>query len=473
MGLCCLAFLYSHLIVGADVSEIDERFQAVLQYYIYNPYLELDARLLRIMEDTMPPFEMEAFIHACRQRGNTGKPESPVGIAARQNELERKTQAFFESLDSHPTWRWGLIPAKFSFLKLVTSMFMHAGLLHLIGNLFFFYLCGPFIEDRWGRPLFAGFYMLGGFVAAALFAGLHMDSQIPLVGASGAIAACMGAFMILFWNIRIRFLFWFFFVFTGTFMAPAWLMLLLWFLREFVAAGLKNASGLGAGGGVAYLAHVFGFGFGMAAGYFLRAYRVRHPVKRSGRRSGIALVRYPVVQEARRLQEKGQPEKALRMVYDEALRDLTKWDIVSECWNMACEIKKSSAVIHVCVGLILAELQEGRVVQGESHWKQLLQMAPEVHNDMQVVCKVSESLLRAGKCGEAIDLLKGLLQKTAIDTPPSLIVKMIQLAKETGVPLPRNAAAAILNHPEIPRATKKKLEDRLYGAPTGTPGSCG
>ena len=93
----------------------------------------------------------------------------------------------------------GTIPAK-GWLQhgVLTSMFVHAGLLHLLGNLIFFYLSGPVIEDAWGRAKFLGLYFGGGIIADFTQIALDAESVIPVVGASGAIAACMGALVVVF-----------------------------------------------------------------------------------------------------------------------------------------------------------------------------------------------------------------------------------------------------------------------------------
>jgi membrane associated rhomboid family serine protease len=153
--------------------------------------------------------------------------------------------------------RWGLIPAKPALVTAVSHMFMHGGWIHLIGNMFLLFLVGPPIEDRWGRPLFAGFYLLAGLASGGFYALMSSGSPIPLVGASGAIAAVMGACLVRFLRSNIRFLYLFFIGFRlikGTFWAPAWVMLPLWFASELLMAGLTESAGVS--DGIAYWAHV-------------------------------------------------------------------------------------------------------------------------------------------------------------------------------------------------------------------------
>ncbi|MGE5048761.1 MAG: rhomboid family intramembrane serine protease, partial [Deltaproteobacteria bacterium] len=141
----------------------------------------------------------------------------------------------------------------------LTAMFLHFGWMHILGNLFFFYLVGPLLEDLWGRAFFAGFYLFGGLVAAMAHFGMDPHSAVPMAGASGAIAACMGAFT---WRCaarRIRIAYWFGWFIRGTFLLPAWAWGGIWFALEVLSFVLH------ASGGVAVMAHIGGFIFGFAA----------------------------------------------------------------------------------------------------------------------------------------------------------------------------------------------------------------
>lgn len=165
---------------------------------------------------------------------------SGPGLVASGNEMYRMNRA---ALD--PAW-----------LTIFSSMFMHGGLIHLGGNMLFLWVFGDNLEDALGKIRYLLFYLLGG-VAAALFHILSAPtSQVPTVGASGAIAAVMGGYILLFPHARIRAL-----VPLGLFVTvtsvPAYFVLGLWFLYQLLLGSLGQA-GAG-GGGVAYWAHVGGF----------------------------------------------------------------------------------------------------------------------------------------------------------------------------------------------------------------------
>ncbi|MFQ5689671.1 MAG: rhomboid family intramembrane serine protease [Gemmatimonadota bacterium] len=136
----------------------------------------------------------------------------------------------------------------------LTSMFLHGGWMHLIGNMWFLWVFGNNIEDAMGHLRYLLFYLLAGAFAAAAHILSAASSPVPTVGASGAISGIMGAYLVLYPRVRVDTLL-FFFVFIRVIPLPAWVLLGYWFLLQV----LMGASGPGAAGGVAVWAHVGGF----------------------------------------------------------------------------------------------------------------------------------------------------------------------------------------------------------------------
>jgi membrane associated rhomboid family serine protease len=144
-----------------------------------------------------------------------------------------------------------------------TAMFLHGGLLHIGGNMIFLAIFGPNVEEAVGRLKYLVFYLVGGLVALAAQVAVDPNSFAPTLGASGAIAAVLGGYIVLYPRARILSLIFIFF-FVTIIEVPALVILGFWFLEQvlFGAAGLANP--VGGGGGVAYFAHVGGFVFGLA-----------------------------------------------------------------------------------------------------------------------------------------------------------------------------------------------------------------
>jgi membrane associated rhomboid family serine protease len=151
-------------------------------------------------------------------------------------------------------------------LSVLTAMFVHAGWLHLLGNMLFLLIFGNNVEDRFRRLPYLIFYVACGYVAAYGFAAVYPGSATPLVGASGAIAGVLGAYLALYPRARVWSLVPF--LFFIPLRIPAWLVLGLWFVIQWFYAVGQPGSG---GSGVAYVAHVFGFVAGLLLGLVVRA----------------------------------------------------------------------------------------------------------------------------------------------------------------------------------------------------------
>ncbi len=179
-------------------------------------------------------------------------------------ESQRLSAGFVAAYDDFYGYQFGFIPAyhKASWLNYFSCMFLHGGLLHILGNMLFLFLAGIAMEDSWGRGFYTIFYLAAGLVATATHAFTAPDSKIYLVGASGAIAGLMGAFMVRYFKARIKF-FYFIIFKAGTFKAPAYVMLPLWIALELKDTFTTSASD---SGGVAFWAHIGGFFFGAVVG---------------------------------------------------------------------------------------------------------------------------------------------------------------------------------------------------------------
>ncbi|MCS6828724.1 MAG: rhomboid family intramembrane serine protease [Caldilinea sp.] len=178
--------------------------------------------------------------------------------------------------------RYALIPAQLfvnptAWLTVITSMFLHGGLFHLLGNMWALYIFGDNVEDRMGSLRFLIFYLLCGAAAAFVHVLMNPNSVIPTVGASGAISGVMGAYLVLFPFARVITLVPLFF-FPYFFEIPALFFIGVWFAGQLVSAFMTSALAPPDVGGVAWWAHVGGFVAGMM---LVKLFTVRRPVRRS------------------------------------------------------------------------------------------------------------------------------------------------------------------------------------------------
>jgi rhomboid family protein len=149
-------------------------------------------------------------------------------------------------------------------LTIFTAMFSHAGLLHLGGNMLFLWIFGNNVEDSMGPVRFVLFYLLGGIAALALQVVVGPNSTTPTLGASGAIAAVLGGYILIYPRARVLTLI-FLFIFFTFIEIPAYFFLFIWFAQQAVFGAIDLTNPTGGGGGVAYFAHVGGFVFGLLA----------------------------------------------------------------------------------------------------------------------------------------------------------------------------------------------------------------
>jgi len=177
------------------------------------------------------------------------------------------------ALTPHTSCVLGVAPA---WHTLLTSMFLHGGWLHLIGNMWFLWIFGNNVEDAMGHVRFLAFYLLCGLAAAVLQIASQPDSPVPMVGASGAIGGVMGAYIVLYPRVRVHMLVVLGFYVTSI-AVPAAFMLGYWFLLQLVGGAMDL--GVGHGGGTAFWAHIGGFAAGMLLVFAFRDTRLlaRHP----------------------------------------------------------------------------------------------------------------------------------------------------------------------------------------------------
>jgi membrane associated rhomboid family serine protease len=190
---------------------------------------------------------------------------------------ERGLEYFFRA--------WGIVPLRFthprlepSYLTLLSSMFLHGGWMHIIGNMWSLWIFGDNVEDRMGRGGFLCFYLLSGLAAGAVHTFTNPASQVPTVGASGAIAGVMGAYLLLFPHSTVITLVPIF-IFIQTMELPAIIFLGLWFVSNLLS-GLGSLAAQANAGGVAWWAHIGGFLVGFLWALPLRQRSVTRPRQR-------------------------------------------------------------------------------------------------------------------------------------------------------------------------------------------------
>ena len=220
-----------------------------------------------------------------------------------QEEMDTLSARYAELDATSLVSKYAFIPAHPTALSLITANFLHGGWLHLIGNMWFLWLAGGILEDTWGRLIYPAFYLIAGILALQVHAMVNAGSLVPTIGASGAIAGLMGAFLIRFPNVKIE-MGWLLLFRFYRFKAAAYWLLPLWLLMEVFYGSLFGQSS-----GVAHWAHIGGFVFGGLIAMGVRATGLEQ-VAEKGIQEKITWVSHPLLAEASEQLEKGELDGA-------------------------------------------------------------------------------------------------------------------------------------------------------------------
>ena len=170
-------------------------------------------------------------------------------------------------------FEFGLVPNRFNIIDVITSMFLHGGIYHIVGNMWFLYIFGDNIESILGHIRFIYFYIFCGAGAAFLQFIVEPTSSIPMVGASGAISGVLGAYMIKFPKAKVHVIAVVIFFIT-TFVVPAQVVLGVWFLMQL--SGGLGSLGIDTTGGIAWFAHIGGFICGVVSIKFFQTFKIKN-----------------------------------------------------------------------------------------------------------------------------------------------------------------------------------------------------
>ena len=440
IGLCLLAYILTAVAPSGE-GRIAAAERSAIVYYLDHPYLEFDTQLKSYL-----------YYSLRRQDGPEIPPPDDLGeLRSEQLELAALVGTFYETRDSTPYFRWGLVPTRQEPTAWLTHMLMHAGLLHLFGNLFILYLVGPPVEDAWGHLPFAIFYVLAGIVAAFFFVAGYPDIDEPLIGASGAIAGVMGAFAVRYWNTRITFFYWLFFIkiYTGTFAAPAWLMLGLWVVGQIAfASGLWAFMSVADMGNVAFEAHIAGFVFGFGVAFVVKKLAIEERFLAPLVEERQIVHEAQSVEKALDLARQGRGKEAAALLERDLDRDPRDADAASALWSIAVAAGREAEVAQRMVPPLEASARTGDDGLPALCWGELLSACPVIDISPAIAVRLGEIVLAAGLDGDAAATIEWVEDRVNLSTPVGQLVRLARMADRLGVQAPY--AELALARPEVP-----------------------
>ena len=241
--------------------------------------------------------------------------------------------------------QYAFVPAHPNPISYLTANFLHGGWLHLIGNMWFLWLAGFVLEDVWGRWLYSVFYLIAGVAALQFYAWTNPGSITPTLGASGAVAALMGAFLVRFPKMKIE-MAWLFMFRLRRFKAAAYWLLPLWLLVEIFYGSLSGTSG-----GVAHWAHVGGFIFGAIAALAIQHSGLEQKANKAIEEK-VAWTADPEIEQATSMMEHGQLTEAVTLLKEFVAmkpHSLDAWSMLRQIYTRQADTKSYlEATVQTC-----------------------------------------------------------------------------------------------------------------------------
>ncbi len=456
MAACIVCFAVAIPTTARGVRTIEQRVTETVEFFSQHPYLELGGELRSWLFRGTDDAEVETILEYARRDAKA--PRDPRDLEREQERMDELGHTMIGAIHALPHFRFGVIPKRALPHGFFTYQFMHGGWAHLLGNLFILFVVGPFIEDVWGRPLFAGFYLAAGVFAAVFFVLRYPSVDVPLIGASGAVAGVMAAFGIRFWRTRVRFLIWLI-VPLGRFAAPALFVFPLWFAWEFLmASSIDAAAPHSGGGGVAHWAHVAGFAFGLAVAVGMRHFRIEERFIDRAIEDKITLVDNTVVETALATREQGRHEEALRMLRSTVEAEPDNVDAALAWWNLAVDHGQAGEAAPAIQQVIRRALRDGENDLAVSYWNELAEWAPAAALEPAIVVRVAELLVARNDPAAAAAAVERLAVQDRDALPAGVLVRLAKVAVAASSGAAEQIRRTALASPDLPPDARLELE---------------
>lgn len=459
--IIALCFLI-HISVSKSMDRISSELKSeVKQYFLYfvkHPYLEINSEVKKKLNMNESVIERVKSLY----KNRVEIPDADT-VADEQEEFDRIGSLMVKSAMSIPFYKWGYIPFYGGIDKLVTYMFIHGGWLHLLGNLLLLYLTGPYLEDIWGRIVYPLFYISAGVFSALMYSLRFPDLKIPLIGASGAIAGLMGAFLIRFWRTRIKF-FYFFFVIAGTFRAPAWIMLPLWF--GFEAFDASQLSSMSHGGGVAHHVHIWGFVFGVVIALIIKLTGIEEKFLSKKIKEKISFIDkgFEAFSKAKSLYDEGKKEEAFSALVDIFREYPVTSESVELIWMVGTDLGRRDETVVYLKRLIESELMKGDSDLAYSHYGLMTANYPDSRLNISHEIAILKMTVDRDDRRAAEDLALKIAPAIDSKTPVGIVNQFIDIsiaASLAGLKPIREMLLRTVEHPEITGERKKAVKELL------------
>ncbi len=382
IGLNVLVFIATLVLGGNQERRVDSAAHDVASYQALHTYLELKCKGIDLeTRRSEPPSTLTAEEQA-----------------AEQSELDGLCVTYDAEAAQLIRVAYGYVPARGGVLGLFTYQFLHTGFLHIGFNLWFLWLCGANLEDRWGRVVFPAFYLAAGAVGALAHRTMSPDSWEPLASASASIAGAMGGFLVTYAGTRITFFYIYFLSIKprwGTFGAPAYLMLPLWLLSELFEAVLSS------GDGTSHVAHIGGFAFGalIALGFKLSGVDAKLDAMHE---HAVSRLQDPRLLAAMEMTDAGRAGEALAALAPLARESPDNIDVQLETLRAATAANDTRRRVDAYLRLVVLYVESGALDTAADLWAELRLHRLEGSIPRAERLRMGEVFARKGKLDTAL-----------------------------------------------------------------------
>jgi membrane associated rhomboid family serine protease len=447
LSVLLLAGSFGILLTSPDAAEEAGNSPAMLDarhFFERNPSVELSEQLARWIGPD----------HIATVRAEHERRRDRGAVAVLSQRMRDKTQKRFEaiqqeafaSLKDLPSWRLGVVDASSGISNTFAHVAVHESLQAIIVSLLFFVLAAITLEAAWGTPIFAAFCLLLPFVSATTYTSLYGEQGIPWIGASGVVAGLLGAYL-------IRSL--------KGFTIPAWILLPVWILAEYLVARDLPIDRFDAAPVVVHLA-TFAFGAGFAALVWVLGLEDKLQM----RQEEVELVSNPLLEQALMERDHGNIEAAFELLEAGVRREPGNHDLAVALWQVASGSERAGRALPALLASVRDALRSGRREDACAIWNDLTRELGSLQAESTLLVRIGEALLAE----EQHDAAVGAFAE-AVDGPKTLssvlALRVVRGSRDLDPGLAARAAAVALIDDQLgasERATLQAVLDRVQAS---------
>ncbi len=460
LAACSVAFFVNRTTDAEVDAKTEVQLETVWDFYAVRPWVKVDADLAYLLGAERVAATVQEF--RARHAASSSPPIPDFVVHHDQVEFDAMVDELYDTMDAHSFFRLGFFPSTLEDpdATIVSYVLAHEGWLHLVANLVLVLLAGLFLEEVWGRAIYAVFVVSAAAAAAAGYALLDPEGG-ALGGASGIAAALAGAFLIRFAGTPIRFRYFYIPPFGGKFTAKGWVALPIYgatylgvdYVLKHGAPGIEPP-----GAEFATWVHASGLVWGVGFAAILRATRIEerfiHPALEEKRTKQSN----PVLDQALEAREKGCDEEAFELLAGEVASQPGNRDACLAFWDVASAVGRPEDAAGALLRVLRDEVGSGQKALAVTHWGEVTQRAPGARVDATLEVRIAGFLMETGEFDLAKFSIGRILDGHCGEPSAAVLHRTSRVAEDLDPSLALRAAEAALASPDLGPEERADLE---------------